>query len=196
VIHIYTTHHIKFSIYDSYTYHSWYIIHYRWFRIRIYTCSICICIYDTRNASEKKSPKYSQLHLECHSISISNLNLIGLFSTECGKRGLENLTIKWNLRPTYSVLHLECHFFFLRSQSIIKLSRCFLPHSVVKRRMRLRLEIEIEWLSKCNWLYMHHAPVMYMYVFTYILFNMHHTICICMYMYVYVCICMFTYMMM
>jgi len=33
---------------------------------------------------------YSLLHLECHSNSISNLNLPGLFSTERGKRGLEN----------------------------------------------------------------------------------------------------------
>ena len=29
--------------------------------------------------------KYSLLHLECHLISISNLNLLGLFSTERGK---------------------------------------------------------------------------------------------------------------
>jgi len=29
---------------------------------------------------------YSLLHLECHLISLSNLNLPGLFSTECGKR--------------------------------------------------------------------------------------------------------------
>ena len=33
---------------------------------------------------------YSLLHLECHLISISNLNLFGLFSTERGKRDLEN----------------------------------------------------------------------------------------------------------
>jgi len=33
---------------------------------------------------------YSLLHLECYLISISNLNLPGLFSTECGKRDLEN----------------------------------------------------------------------------------------------------------
>jgi len=33
---------------------------------------------------------YSLLHLECHLSSISNLNLPGLFSTERGKRDLEN----------------------------------------------------------------------------------------------------------
>jgi len=33
---------------------------------------------------------YSLLRLDCHLVSISNLNLLGLFSTECGKRDLEN----------------------------------------------------------------------------------------------------------
>jgi len=33
---------------------------------------------------------YSQLHLECRPISISNLNFIGLFSTERIKRDIEN----------------------------------------------------------------------------------------------------------
>ena len=33
---------------------------------------------------------YSLLHLECHSVVIANLNLLGLFSTEHGKRDLEN----------------------------------------------------------------------------------------------------------
>jgi len=33
---------------------------------------------------------YSLLHLECHLISISNLNLIGLFSTERGQRDIKN----------------------------------------------------------------------------------------------------------
>jgi len=36
---------------------------------------------------------YSQLHLECHLISISNLNLLGLFSMQRGKRDLENQII-------------------------------------------------------------------------------------------------------
>jgi len=33
---------------------------------------------------------YSLLHLECDVISISHLNLLGLFSTERGNRDLEN----------------------------------------------------------------------------------------------------------
>jgi len=33
---------------------------------------------------------HSQLHSEGHLISLSNLNLLGLFSTERGKRDLEN----------------------------------------------------------------------------------------------------------
>ena len=33
---------------------------------------------------------YRLLHLECHLISISTLNLLTLFSTECGKRDLAN----------------------------------------------------------------------------------------------------------
>ena len=35
----------------------------------------------------------------------------------------------------YNVLHLQCHFFFLKSQSMIKLSRSPLQRSVEKRRM-------------------------------------------------------------
>jgi len=33
--------------------------------------------------------EYSLLHLECRSISFSDLNRIGLFSTERGKRDVE-----------------------------------------------------------------------------------------------------------
>jgi len=33
---------------------------------------------------------YSLLHLECHLILISNLNLVSLFSTERGNRDLED----------------------------------------------------------------------------------------------------------
>jgi len=41
---------------------------------------------------------YNLMHVECHLISISNLNLSGLFSTERSKRDLENrLSIEiWN----------------------------------------------------------------------------------------------------
>jgi len=41
---------------------------------------------------------YSLLHLQCHSISISNLNLVGLFSTKLGKRDLEDQINNWDLR--------------------------------------------------------------------------------------------------
>ena len=39
---------------------------------------------------DHESYLYSLLHLECRLISISTLNLSGLFSTERGKRDLEN----------------------------------------------------------------------------------------------------------
>jgi len=38
----------------------------------------------------KHASWHSLLHLECHWIVISNLNFVGLFSTERGKRDLEN----------------------------------------------------------------------------------------------------------
>jgi len=41
---------------------------------------------------------YSLLHLECRLISSSNLNLLGLFSTERGKGDLENEIIDWDFR--------------------------------------------------------------------------------------------------
>jgi len=41
---------------------------------------------------------YSPLHVECHWIPISNLNLLGLFSTELAKRDLENSMIDRDLR--------------------------------------------------------------------------------------------------
>jgi len=39
---------------------------------------------------ERELALHNLLHLECHSISISNLNRIGLFSTQRCKRDLEN----------------------------------------------------------------------------------------------------------
>jgi len=39
---------------------------------------------------ESRLSWYSLWHVECHLISISNLNLLGLFSTDCGTRDLEN----------------------------------------------------------------------------------------------------------
>ena len=48
-------------------------------------------VYTRENLYENLgTPRYSLLHLECHSISFSNLNVIRLFSTECGNRDAEN----------------------------------------------------------------------------------------------------------
>jgi len=51
--------------------------------------------------------EYSLLHLECYSISISNLNLISLFSTERGKRDVANYIIDWALR--FEKRHSKCN---------------------------------------------------------------------------------------
>ena len=49
---------------------------------------------------------YSLLHLECDVISISNLNLIGLFSTESGKRDLElDLRLTFEIEETVRSCH-------------------------------------------------------------------------------------------
>ena len=61
----------------------------------------CVCLVSllisttilwfARCASEHRNThKYSLLHLECYFVIISSLNRIGLFSTERGKRDLEN----------------------------------------------------------------------------------------------------------
>jgi len=47
------------------------------------------CIYSLKYTPNNEYV-YSLLHLECHSISISNLNLTGLFSTNRGNRDAEN----------------------------------------------------------------------------------------------------------
>jgi len=52
-----------------------------------YVKYIYICM-ETKDV--RKPIRYSLLNLECHLISNSNLNLLGLFSTEHGKRDLEN----------------------------------------------------------------------------------------------------------
>ena len=52
----------------------------------------------TRSRNTKRNPIASLLHLDCHLISISNLNLLGLFSTERGKRFVENNIIDWDSR--------------------------------------------------------------------------------------------------
>jgi len=50
---------------------------------------------------------YNLLHLERHLISISILNLFGLFSTERVKRDLKNLIIDWDLRK--QKWHSKCN---------------------------------------------------------------------------------------
>jgi len=45
----------------------------------LYMYVLYVCLYT-----------YSLLHVECHSIKSSNLNPFGVFSTEHGKRDLEN----------------------------------------------------------------------------------------------------------
>ena len=54
---------------------------------------------------------YSLLHLECHSIWISNLNLLGPFSTERGKRDLESYNIDWDLR--LEKRHSKCNRLYI-----------------------------------------------------------------------------------
>jgi len=51
---------------------------------------VCVAVCVAVTTREQCSAEYSRLHLECHLISFSNLNLIGLFSTERGKRDVEN----------------------------------------------------------------------------------------------------------
>jgi len=48
--------------------------------------------------SDTQKKWYCLLHVEWHSIESSSLNLIGLLSTERGKRDLENQMIDWDLR--------------------------------------------------------------------------------------------------
>jgi len=70
-------------IYILYIYiHTIYIYGY----IHIYT----VFLYSTFGSELTFAKLYSLLHLECHLNSISNLNLLGLFSTERGKRDLED----------------------------------------------------------------------------------------------------------
>ena len=58
--------------------------------------------------------KYRLLHVKCRLILISNLNLIGLFSTElqrCGKRDIENEIDDWDLRlnKCWQAVHIDCY---------------------------------------------------------------------------------------
>ena len=58
-----------------------------------------MCVYAKERERERKIKKVLvvdfviSVHVKCHSIKSSNLNLIGLFSTERGKRDVENSLI-------------------------------------------------------------------------------------------------------
>ena len=98
------------------------------------------------------------LQLELHSISISNLNLIGLFSTECGKRDLEINGVSLDVQPVATHCNtLEIDATPIAIGCISNDSKddfwSLLLHSVEKRPIRFRLEIEIECHSNCNRLY-------------------------------------------
>jgi len=62
--------------------------------------------------SKTVSHRYSLLHLECHSISISNLNLLGLVRTERGKRDPENQIIDCDFRMKKR--HSKCNRLYNR----------------------------------------------------------------------------------
>ena len=83
--------------YDSVTFHVW---------IRHVTC-------DLINVNES-CHLYSLLHLECHFISVSNINLLGLFSTERGYRDRENEIIDWDLRM--KKWHSKCNRLYIYIQ--------------------------------------------------------------------------------
>jgi len=77
--------------------------------------------------------QYSLLHLECHVISISNLNLLGLFSTERGKRDLENKIIHWDSR--FKKWHSKCSRLY--HYSSIAFGLYHMPRSCVIWRIHL-----------------------------------------------------------
>ena len=79
-------------------------------KVCVYVC-VCVCVCVCQNLilrcnvlktfpiySTTESRCYNLLHLECHLISISYLNLVGLFWTERGERDLENYIINLDLR--------------------------------------------------------------------------------------------------
>ena len=72
--------------------------------------------------------------------AISNLNLLGLFSTERGKRDLENEMIDWNLRmknDTPNAIgcnHLDSVIFAF--MQMVKLARDFKPKPFLLERLQ------------------------------------------------------------
>jgi len=112
-------------------------------------CTLCLTRLYIGVCRVSKSLMCSLLHLECHCISISNLNLLGLCSTARDKRVPENEIIDWDLTK------VSCTAYCIWSVmvSFSKLNQSFkslVPRSVEKRPRRLRLEIELKWHSKCN----------------------------------------------
>jgi len=97
-------------------YVTWLNLYVTWLNVGVTWLNICVtwlrgqggCVWldsscvrhDSDKPSDKKANfgEFVLLHLECHSIPFSNLNLIGLFSTERGKRDVENQKIDWFLR--------------------------------------------------------------------------------------------------
>ena len=91
---------------------------------------------------------YSLLHLECHFISISNLNLLGLFPTERGKRDLENQITDWDLRTEKwqskcSLLYLVWKNLNLQARSRWSLFNRTWQKRPTQLDHRLRFEIEV-----------------------------------------------------
>ena len=80
--------------------HIYCISTYIWIRVLL-NCVICVFLYIL-------------LHLECHLIVISNLNLGGLFSMERGKRDLENKIIDWDLR--LKKWHSRCNRLYVHTR--------------------------------------------------------------------------------
>jgi len=76
---------------------------YRWVGSQIHMCHVQLM----GESSHSLLSWYSLLHLECHLTSISYLNLLGLFSTERGKRDLENQIIDWDWRS--KKWHSKCN---------------------------------------------------------------------------------------
>ena len=83
--------------------------------IHIHMCMCTyICMYANMYICIMSIHTNSRLHLECHSITFSNPNLIGLFSTERGKRDHQNQIINKVLRLTFQIqqaIHVKRNYY-------------------------------------------------------------------------------------
>jgi len=87
---LYYMYYVYFIFSMCYSTHSTHIILHILYATIAILCVLCVLhIFYTSHSSMLHLWAYSLLHLECHVISISNLNLLGLFSTERGTRDLE-----------------------------------------------------------------------------------------------------------